>query len=512
MGITPEYIDAQPNSERAVLEFKLEKLEKMLLREGSPIATFFTIAGSKLFEPDGSLSPKVVRCLGRRAGGVRAPSVSYDTSYEVGETAACHHWRKRTMACNTFEGLLYSLRFLDAHLDKAVTMTATAIVSRKANSIKANSTPATTAIRCVHMDPATGCNEYFIISQGKKQRGTWHLEESVDLSSLIHYRFAQKRWYAGRKEQLMREKIKKNNRKEQEKTNLVVKREQLEKERKLKAVTALKMASKTAGVKRKIPATTCLSSIKAKPQQPAKKVNNDVFSFTNSSPRDKTAVLQKQVQFEAACRKHCTDTKVLLKASAARGDASVSPEKMAERRSKNLAAMRATNLQAHKTGAKLMSEQELTQRMSEAESEAVKLYLKELQQMTQSRGGGSAPKKMKPKTPPAKKRKATTQVSTDGLKASPSTKPQSSSSMATAKHINAPTTKFPALVPPNSSNLEGVGQQLPSAPQQRKPPAQDWAPIDNIPRQQPTSAQPLKAGDRSSATPIMSVSIPAENP
>jgi hypothetical protein len=41
--------------------------------------------------------------------------------------------------------------------------------------------------------------------------------------------------------------------------------------------------------------------------------------------------------------------------------------------------MRATNLQAHKTGAKLMSEQELTQSMLEAESEAVTLYLKELQ-------------------------------------------------------------------------------------------------------------------------------------
>ena len=120
MGITPEDIDAKPNTEKAVLELKLEKLEKILTRDGAHPIAFFNIAGAKLFEPDGSLSPKVVRRVGRRAGGVRAPSLSYDTTYEVGETAVCHRWRKRTMACNTFEGLLHSFRFLDAHLDKMV--------------------------------------------------------------------------------------------------------------------------------------------------------------------------------------------------------------------------------------------------------------------------------------------------------------------------------------------------------------------------------------------------------
>ncbi len=73
-----------------------------------------------LFEPAGTLPRPIVKWLARKAGSARAPSISYETSFEVGETTVCHHWRKRTIACTTYEGLLHSLRVLDAHLDKAV--------------------------------------------------------------------------------------------------------------------------------------------------------------------------------------------------------------------------------------------------------------------------------------------------------------------------------------------------------------------------------------------------------
>ena len=73
-----------------------------------------------MFEPEGTLSRKTVRWLARNSGSVRAPSITYDTAYEVGETTVCHHWRKRTMLCTTYEGLLHSLRVLDAHIVQAV--------------------------------------------------------------------------------------------------------------------------------------------------------------------------------------------------------------------------------------------------------------------------------------------------------------------------------------------------------------------------------------------------------
>ena len=73
-----------------------------------------------LFEPDGSLPRPIIRQLARNAGSSRAPSITYDTAYDVGETALCHRWRKITSKCTTYEGLLYSLRVVNAHMNKAV--------------------------------------------------------------------------------------------------------------------------------------------------------------------------------------------------------------------------------------------------------------------------------------------------------------------------------------------------------------------------------------------------------
>lgn len=83
-------------------------------------------SGKKLFEPDGSLPPQSIKHLARNAGSVRAPSISYDTAYEVGDTTTCHHWRKRTLEhCGTYEEMMCCLRVLDAHVDKAVSLRST---------------------------------------------------------------------------------------------------------------------------------------------------------------------------------------------------------------------------------------------------------------------------------------------------------------------------------------------------------------------------------------------------
>ncbi len=103
----------------AIAEVKLDKLEKVMGDDDFK-AEYFAIAGSKLFEPTGSLSLSDTRRLGRTAGSIRIPTLKYDSSYEVAETTHCHHWRKKTLECNTYEELIHSLRFLDAHLDNAV--------------------------------------------------------------------------------------------------------------------------------------------------------------------------------------------------------------------------------------------------------------------------------------------------------------------------------------------------------------------------------------------------------
>jgi hypothetical protein len=151
LGITEDVANCT-KIEKAIRELKLDKLEQVLVNDYKTAGdwaiagerffiiflsylTFLLIdlrltthhvnfilfgIGKMLFEPDGTVPRRLVKWLARNAGSVRAPSISYDTNYEVGETAVCHHWRERTMACRTYESLLHSLRFLDAHLDKAV--------------------------------------------------------------------------------------------------------------------------------------------------------------------------------------------------------------------------------------------------------------------------------------------------------------------------------------------------------------------------------------------------------
>jgi len=471
LGITPESYDEKSKLDRAIVELKLDKLVKVLSETTAP---YWSIAGGRMFEPNGALPRPTVKWLARNAGSVRAPSISYDTSYEVGETTVCHHWRKRTMACATYEGLLYSLRFLDAHLDKAVAMSANTVASRKANT---NKSPTATAIQCVHTDPATGFNEYFVVSHGKK-RGCWYPEDSVDLSSLTQYRLKRRRHYVEKKER--------------------EKKEQLERERK-----KIKVVPKAAVVKRKTPA----SSVKSKPQ-PAKK-SKDVASLTTAKTTKVVNLKQqKEWEFQAAVNKHRDDTVRLLKASAAIGQSSVPTMKMAETRLKNISMMRAANLLAYQVGGKQFSQQELTTRMSKAESEAVQFYVKELQKVkkpAQSRPKSSG------KSQPAKRKAATSVVHASSVRPSHSTGQSSATATtaATAKKTNISTSS--AL--PVNSQLQSLPTQPPRPSHYPSPSATT---ISNIPTQnlalgsapsanishQPSLAQPPKSSNQLPATTV----------
>ena len=206
-------------------------------------------------------------------------------------------------------------------LSMQTVMTANSIVARKSSS--KSTTP---AIRCAHTDPATGFNEYFVVTSSGK-RGYWWPEENVDLTSLIHYRFEQRRPYLEKKEKLQRER------------------------------SQAPFSKSSSNTKRKAPASAVNVSL-----PPAKKINtSDVF-------------FQKGLEFQAACNKHAEDTCRLLKASAAAGQLSVPPSKMQDARNKSLAAMRAANLMG-------LPENELLNRIGQAEAEAVTMYTHQLQQM-----------------------------------------------------------------------------------------------------------------------------------
>lgn len=301
--------------EREIIRLKLNKIQKLV--SGDETTPYWAIAGNKLFEPSGSLCRQTVKWLGRNSGSVRAPSITYDTAFEVGETTVRHRWRKRTLANTTYEGLLYSLKVLDTHMDTSVTVSANSIADR----MKYNKS---TSVRCVHVDPATGFNEYFVVYSGRK-RGSWYSEEKIDLTSLVQFRFEKRRPYMEQRQQL--------------------ERKQLE--------------TSSSGTKRKIPSNGI---------QPTPPANKKAHHGTSSTI----------VKFQEALNNHRDDVCRLLKTSAAKGESSVPPSIMQETRNKNLSAMRAYNLLG-------MPEPVLLTRIGEAEQEAIRLYIQQVQAIKANR-------------------------------------------------------------------------------------------------------------------------------
>ena len=234
--------------------------------------------------------------------------------------------------CSTYEGVLYCLRMLDAHIDKALLMTAGTIAYRKENS---NKIPSMTAVRCFHTDPATGFKEYFVVSGSKKNRGCWYSEEKVDLHALIEHRVEQKRPRVEKKEQQV----------------------------------------SGAGTKRKLPPTSTYSMPSPNRLSPNRSNNADMMAELES-------------EFQETVDRHRDETRRLLKASAARGEASVPLNKIEEARSKSMSVMNAANLLLCEFVGHMrcrLSEVELTALMAKAEADAVQLYIEDLKRLTESR-------------------------------------------------------------------------------------------------------------------------------
>jgi hypothetical protein len=280
-----------------------------------------------LFEPDGTLQRPIVKCLARNAASIRAPSVLYESLYEVGETTVCHRWRKKTAECSSYEGLLHCLKFLDAHIDKSVITNATAIATRAVNP---NNNPITAVVQCVHTDPSTGFKEYFVVPNSRN-RGTWYSETSIELYYLIQYRLEQKRVYLGQ--------------------------------------NGLHDSKSAPGANKHITPSSNKSE------------HNSHVHVTKPKPSGVSAH-DNEAKFQASIKKHRDETVKLLKSSAAKGEASVPANKMASIRNKSLAAMASAKMIA---GGKRLTEQELTGLLAKAEQDAVAVYIQELHHVKDKR-------------------------------------------------------------------------------------------------------------------------------
>lgn len=78
------------------------------------------ICGRKPFPTYGSFPSGVIRYLARNAGAVVAPFVTYSNDFEVGQVANAHVWRKRMLACKSFEEFLLLASSLESYLDTSV--------------------------------------------------------------------------------------------------------------------------------------------------------------------------------------------------------------------------------------------------------------------------------------------------------------------------------------------------------------------------------------------------------
>jgi len=287
----------------------------------SKIDTPHSLLGKMLFEPDGSLPRPIVKCLARNAASIRAPSVLYESHYEVGETTVCHRWRKRTAECSSYEGLLYCLKFLDAHIDKSVITNATSVATQAVNI---NSNPTSMAVHCVHTDPLTGFKEYLVVPNSRNC-GTWYSEESIELYSLIHYRLEQQKLYLGQN-----------------------------------------------GLRKSKSIPDTIKNIT--PSSNNKSEHNSHVHLKKSKPSGVSAH-DNEAKFQASMEKHRDETVKLLKSSSAKGEASVPANKMASIRNKSLAAMASAKMIAC---GKRLTEQELTGLLAKAEQDAVALYIQDL--------------------------------------------------------------------------------------------------------------------------------------
>uniref|UniRef100_A0A6U5IWQ3 PHD-type domain-containing protein n=2 Tax=Corethron hystrix TaxID=216773 RepID=A0A6U5IWQ3_9STRA len=162
---------------------KINALQNILPTASSgPIAKegHWPVCGRMLFDPVGSISPSLMRYLGRRGGSRAIPHFVYSGKMEVVEPTVGQIWRRKMLGCQTLDELCFYLSFMRMHLNMSVINSCESLGRRSMtakNQIQK-------VIKCSQRDPFSGFHHYFVVNNNKN-RGCWFSEDNVDLSPLI---------------------------------------------------------------------------------------------------------------------------------------------------------------------------------------------------------------------------------------------------------------------------------------------------------------------------------------
>jgi PHD-finger len=159
---------------------KAARIKELEASVGQPFEKqgHWSVCGRHFFDPAGYLSPSDMKHLGRRAGTVLAPFVTYSKAYEVGQGAMCHLWRKACLDNNSLEGLLFQIRILRSYLEDDVVFGCESAMRRGSKNVPKS-------IVCSTRDFANGEMIHFVY-QKAKSRGCWLSARKLDATTYVH--------------------------------------------------------------------------------------------------------------------------------------------------------------------------------------------------------------------------------------------------------------------------------------------------------------------------------------
>lgn len=112
---------AEEEALQKIRNTRMANLEKLLAAPFEKEA-FWPICGRLYIPPVGSLSPAIMRYLGRNFGSRVAPYMLYSEKHEVGQPSVRQRWRTNTMECESIEELHLQFQILENHLNRTVSL------------------------------------------------------------------------------------------------------------------------------------------------------------------------------------------------------------------------------------------------------------------------------------------------------------------------------------------------------------------------------------------------------
>ena len=163
-------------------QVKASKIKDFVAMLAHPIEKeiHWPVCGRCFFDPVAYIAPSEMRRLGRNAGTVVAPYVTYSKTYEVGQGGACHIWRKRCLDCVSLECLILQIRTLRSFLEDDVIFSCETAMRRYGGNKSSLQKSIVSSLR----DLSTGELNYFVYHQGR-HRGCWFPASKIDAASYV---------------------------------------------------------------------------------------------------------------------------------------------------------------------------------------------------------------------------------------------------------------------------------------------------------------------------------------